>query len=96
MLKKGNAFGEWLDQQFEKLSAGKLDLEKVKFLSVKAKVHRQCVLHTIGKAKIQSEIRSLQDERNGISDAERESNATKEQLSRKSFLDSEILLGIRS
>ena len=88
---RANAFGEWLDQQFEKLSAGKLDLEKVKFLSVKAK-SPQAVRASYDRksSKIQSEIRSLQDERNGISDAERESNATKEQLSRKSFLDSEI------
>ncbi len=88
---RANAFGKWIDQEFEKLVQGNFELGEAQTLNLNAKSSQAVrASYDAKSSKIRNQLRELQDERTEISSAERESNATAQQKQRKVVLDQEI------
>ena len=88
---RANAFGKWIDQEFEKLTQGNFEFGEAQTLNLNAKSSQSVrASYDAKSSKIRNQLRELQDKRTEISSAERESNATAQQKQRKVVLDQEI------
>ena len=88
---RANAFGKWIDQEFQKLAQGNFEFGEAQTLTLNAKSSQAVrASYDAQSSKIRNQLRELQDERTEISSSERESNATVKQKQRKVVLDQKI------
>ena len=91
---ESNAFINWVDESLSELQEGKEKpavLSKGKLISVKGKnLSSVQSMYNTKNELLSSRLRKLEREREEIANAERESNSTKAQTSRKMVLDSLI------
>jgi len=85
------AFSNWVDKQFKKLEKPGTAFSTGEKVSIEAKSAQAIRASFDAKAsKIRNQLRKLQDEKNEITSAEGDKNATKSQIARKPVLDKEI------
>lgn len=89
---KTNIFSNLTDEVFESLcESNSTDFSRGRLVSVKTKDKRGVTsFYTTKSAKISSDLQELEDERQAISKAERETNATALQIRKKVFIDDRI------
>lgn len=88
---KVSAFSNWVDKQFKKLEKSEAVFSTGEKVSIEAKSAQATRASFDAKgSKIRNQLRKLQDEKNEITSAEGDKNATTSQIARKPVLDKEI------
>jgi hypothetical protein len=88
---KVSAFSNWVDKQYKKLEKSEAAFSTGEKVSIEAKSAQAVRASFDAKgSKIRNQLRKLQDEKNEITSAEGDKNATKSQIARKPVLDKEI------